>query len=139
RLHIESDLRHALATGAGLAVHLQPEVALASRATIGFEALIRWTLPDGSNMPPDRFLPIAADAGLMHLVGRYVVSSVAEGLRQLRVANNRSWIALNAAAEELQHPDFAPQVINMLDAIGVDANRLCIEITEHSILKDPAG
>ncbi|QGG95621.1 putative bifunctional diguanylate cyclase/phosphodiesterase [Actinomarinicola tropica] len=139
RLRIEADLRHSLATGAGLTVHLQPEVELATRATVGFEALVRWTLPDGSNVPPDRFLPIAGDAGLMPMLGRHVVAGVAQGLRELRTAGHGSWIALNAAAEELQHPDFAPQVRRALDAVEIDASRLCIEITEHSILKDPAG
>lgn len=139
RLRIEAELRHALATGSGLSVHLQPEVALAGRTTVGFEALVRWTLPDGTNVPPDRFLPIAGDAGLMPMVGRHVVGSVAHALRTLRDNGSSMWIAVNAAAEELQHPDFAPQALRSLREVEVDASRLCIEITEHSILKDPAG
>lgn len=139
RLRIEADLRHSLATGAGLAVHLQPEVELDSRRTVGFEALIRWQLGDGTNVPPDRFLPIAGDAGLLPMVGRFVASGVAHCLRQLNEAGSDAWVALNAGAEELQHPDFAPQITHALDAIEVDASHLCIEITEHSILKDPAG
>ena len=139
RLRIEADLRHTLDTGDGLAVHVQPEVSLTSRRTVGYEALVRWTLPDGTNVPPDRFLPVAADAGLMHLVGDRVAQGVAQALSRLRGARQSSWVAINAAAEELQHPDFAGQVQRALHQAGVDADRLCIEITEHSILKDPAG
>jgi diguanylate cyclase len=118
---------------------VQPEVCLSTRRTVGYEALVRWTLPDGTNVPPDRFLPVAADAGLMHLVGDRVAQGVAQALSRLRGARLPSWVALNAAAEELQHPDFAGQVQRALLHAGVDADRLCIEITEHSILKDPAG
>jgi diguanylate cyclase (GGDEF)-like protein/PAS domain S-box-containing protein len=139
RLRIEADLRSALDTGNGLAVHVQPEVSLSTRRTVGYEALVRWTLPDGTNMPPDRFLPVAADAGLMHQVGDRVARGVAQALGRLQGARQNSWVALNAAAEELQHPDFAAQVQRALGIAGVNADRLCIEITEHSILKDPAG
>ena len=139
RLRIEADLRHALDTGNGLAVHVQPEVCLNTRRTVGYEALVRWTLPDGTNMPPDRFLPVAADAGLMHQVGNHVAQGVAQALGRLQGARQNSWVAINAAAEELQHPDFARQVQRALGIAEVNAERLCIEITEHSILKDPAG
>ncbi len=139
RLRIEGELRQVLADGTGLQVHVQPEVCLTTRTTVGYEALVRWTRSDGTNVPPDQFLPIAADAGLMHALGARVAQGVAAALNHLEEARLPSWVAINAAAEELHHPDFASQVLRVLGDATVDPARLCIEITEHSILKDPAG
>src|SRR5690606_34480705 len=58
RLRIEGELRQVLDGGAGLQVHVQPEVCLTTRDTVGYEALVRWTRSDGTTVPPDQFLPI---------------------------------------------------------------------------------
>jgi diguanylate cyclase (GGDEF)-like protein/PAS domain S-box-containing protein len=139
RLRIEGDLHAALTTGEALAVHLQPEVDLWTRQIVGFEALIRWTTPDGTTLPPDRFLPIAADAGLMPRVGAFMSDGVAQALTRLTQAQPSWWIALNASTDELEHPEFASQIQGALDRTNVDPSRLSIEITEHSIMRDPAG
>ena len=83
RLQIQNQLRASLDTGEGLEVHLQPEFDLASRQVVGYEALIRWRTADGTSVPPDRFLPIAADAGLMHRICHFVANETANAIAQL--------------------------------------------------------
>jgi diguanylate cyclase (GGDEF)-like protein/PAS domain S-box-containing protein len=139
RLRIESALRGSLDTGSGLRIHVQPEVDLGSRSVVGYEALVRWDGPDGSGVAPDRFLPVAADAGLMPRIGRFVVDRAVAAITALSRSTSSPWVAMNASVEELEHPDFGRDVALALDRAEVDGSRLCIEITEHSIMRDPAG
>jgi diguanylate cyclase (GGDEF)-like protein/PAS domain S-box-containing protein len=138
RLRIESALRASLDSGSGLSIHTQPEVDLATRQIVGYEALVRWDGPDGSGLSPDEFLPVAADAGLMPAVGSFVLARSIEFAIMLP-PSAKQFVAVNASAEELEHPNFARQVKALLDAAEMDGSGLCLELTEHSIIRDPAG
>jgi diguanylate cyclase (GGDEF)-like protein/PAS domain S-box-containing protein len=139
RLRIQTELHASLASDNGLSLHLQPELDLASGRTIGFEALIRFSMSDNTSVAPDRFLPIAAEAGLMHRIGGFVIGETARALARLPAPVADAWIAVNASAEELEHPEFASQIVRALDESGLRGEQLCIEITEHSIMRDPSG
>ena len=138
-LRIQNDLYSALETGEGLDAHFQPEVELATGRIIGYESLIRWTTPDGSPLAPDRFLPVAASAGLLPRIGEFMVGRATDLLARTASDPHGVWIAVNASAEELVDPDFAARIVAALDATGVAPDRLCLEITEHSIMRDPHG
>jgi diguanylate cyclase (GGDEF)-like protein len=97
RGQIEDELRHALTTGTGLAVHYQPEIDAGSGKVIGLEALTRWNHPTRGMLPPEQFIPIAEETGLILPLGEWVLaqaSGMAARLPELFVAVNVSPVQL---------------------------------------------
>lgn len=136
RLNLESDLRLALERGE-LSLHYQPQVSLASGDLIGMEALLRWRHPERGAIPPDRFIPVAEDSGLIVLLGEWV----------LRTAcfQNRAWqdafgpgpvVAVNLSARQLRETDFVNTVARALEDSGLHARYLEIELTESLLMHD---
>jgi diguanylate cyclase (GGDEF)-like protein/PAS domain S-box-containing protein len=138
RLRIEQELRRALVDGE-LVVHLQPEVDLAGGRVLGYEALVRWRHPTDGLLLPARFLPVAADAGLLSEIGQVVLRlATAEAAGWTGPAAG-CWVAVNVSPQELRHPGFTSVVAAALGDSGLEPWRLCLELTEDSILADPAG
>ena len=74
---LETALRTALADGA-LRLHYQPVVQINDRAIVGAEALLRWNDPEHGNVPPQVFIPLAEESGLIHALGEWVLRSAAK-------------------------------------------------------------
>ncbi len=129
---LENDLRQAIERGE-LAVHYQPIVRTAGEEISGFEALVRWTHPTRGAISPDKFIPLAEEAGLIGKIGEWVLkTSLEEAARwpdQVRVAVNLSPLQFN-------DPTIAETVANHLRETGVRAERLELEITEGVFLAD---
>jgi EAL domain-containing protein (putative c-di-GMP-specific phosphodiesterase class I) len=136
RLALEADLRHAIAHGE-LALHLQPQVQADGRL-FGAEALLRWDHPSRGRVPPDRFIPLAEEGGLIVELGRWVLR---EGCRILRAwADDARCAALdlsiNVSGREFAQPDFVAQVQAALRQAEAPPQRLMIELTESAVLAD---
>jgi len=129
---LENDLRQAIERGE-LAVHYQPIVRTAGEEISGFEALVRWTHPTRGAISPDKFIPLAEEAGLIGKIGEWVLkTSLEEAAKwpdQVRVAVNLSPVQFN-------DPSIAETVANHLRETGVRAERLELEITEGVFLAD---
>jgi len=125
---VEADLRAALIAGQ-LNVVYQPQTT-PQGAIGGLEALARWRHPLRGDVPPDYFVGLAEEAGLMPTLGRFVFQ------RAFRDAAR--WphlkIAINVSATQILRADFLPDVTNMLAETGADAGRFEIEITEGVLL-----
>lgn len=103
RIKLEQDLKRGL-LGRELTLHYQPIIDLASRKTVGFEALVRWNHPGRGMLPPAVFLSAAEDSDLVALLGRYVAAEACQALKQL------SEIAGDACAEPLiMHINVSPR------------------------------
>ncbi len=97
---LEQDVRQALG-GDGLALAYQPIIDAVTGEVVGREALLRWRHPKRGDIPPDQFIPIIEDAGLIHQIGDWVIrEACAEAVRwdgQMRVAVNISAAQLTGA------------------------------------------
>src|SRR5690606_12478006 len=133
RLQIESALREA-AQHRQLTLVYQPQVALASGALVGVEALLRWQHPQLGPITPDVFIPIAEEAGLINEIGAWVRDAACQ---QLAAWDATGWspqrMAVNVSAHQLRQADLAEQVRNALDHARLPASRLELEITESAI------
>ena len=136
RAALREDLAAALADEM-LAVHYQPIVDLATGAVSGFEALARWRHPEQGAIPPSRFVPLAEETGLIVPLGRWALRRAAADLASLPALTGpgrRLTMAVNVSALQLAEPDFPAQVAAVIEETGVSAHRLCLEITESSVL-----
>jgi len=138
RLALEKDLRRALDQGE-FELHYQPKVDVASGAVHAMEALVRWRSPERGLVPPNDFIPVAEDIGLIIPLGAWVLREACRqncawqraGLPPLRVAVNLS--AYQFAQSNL--PDF---VAGVLAETGMAASCLELEVTESVVMHNPA-
>jgi diguanylate cyclase (GGDEF)-like protein/PAS domain S-box-containing protein len=133
RLAIEQGLTQAMENG-DLSIHWQPQVALASGHMVGAEALLRWNSGCHGAIPPDRFVPIAEECGLIQVLGRWVLGqALATWSRWWRDGLVRGRLAINVSALQLRDDSFAEQLARELRASGLPAELLEIEITETAL------
>jgi diguanylate cyclase (GGDEF)-like protein len=140
RVEIELALHQAMTHGQ-LYLAYQPIVELTTGALLGAEALIRWDHPTRGSIPPNSFIPIAEDVGLISTIGRWVLR---EALGQLaawradRTVSEEFWISVNVSPRQLRDPGLPATVDAMLIEYGVPAGAVVLEITE-SVMVDVSG
>lgn len=137
RLQLLSDLRTALDTGQ-LTVDFQPQLDLADRRVVAVEALIRWHHPTRGAVPPDSFIPLAENSGLIAELTAFVLDTALAALAGWRAAGHRLRMSVNLSARQLSDLTLADQVRDALGRHGVPASELVLEVTETGILSDPA-
>ena len=129
---LENDVRNALGSD-GLQLHYQPIIDARTGRLVGREALLRWSHPTRGPIPPDQFVPIIEDAGLIHQIGDWVIrEACAEAMgwpEDLRVA-------VNISAAQLSGPGIAETVLSALAATGLAPDRLELEVTESIFIGD---
>ena len=140
RYALRQDLSAALA-GNGLNLHYQPVVDLLTNEVVGFEALARWQHPDQGAIPPNDFVPLAEETGLIVPLGRWALRQAVadlEHFRRLASSDRPLRVAVNVSALQLAEPDFTADVAAALEERDIPAEALCLEITESSVI-DEAG
>jgi PAS domain S-box-containing protein len=138
RAALREDLSAALSVG-GLSLHYQPVVDLRDGEVVGFEALARWQHPERGAIPPDRFVPLAEETGLIVPLGSWALRQAMTDLahlRRLTPPERTLRVAVNVSALQLAEPDFTAEVASLLEETGVPVEALCLEITESSVLDE---
>ncbi|MBR0825464.1 EAL domain-containing protein [Bradyrhizobium manausense] len=135
RRALELDLRKALAAGE-FELHYQPLVQTETGEISGVEALIRWRHPQRGLIPPNSFIPLAEEIGLIVPIGEWVIRQACMTASRWP---DRLHIAVNISAAQFHHPGLAEVIVGALAASGLDARRLEIEITESVLLHDKNG
>ncbi|HET9226691.1 MAG TPA: bifunctional diguanylate cyclase/phosphodiesterase, partial [Thermoanaerobaculia bacterium] len=139
RLRLETDLRRAVQEGS-FGVQYQPIVCLSDGRVIGFEALVRWRHPIWGIVPPDHFIQVAEETGLILPIGRWVLGEACEKLKHWQrehPAQPPLAINVNLSRRQLLQADLLDQIRRILARTGVPAESLRLEITESAILENP--
>ncbi|HVZ12977.1 MAG TPA: EAL domain-containing protein [Bauldia sp.] len=132
RRALEAALRAALSSNQ-FRLHYQPAMSLASGEVTTCEALIRWRGPDGKDVEPAEFIPIAEEIGMIVPLGEWVVrQACADALRW----HGNLRVAINLSPLQLLNPRLVPVIVNSLAASGLPAGRLEIEITESVLMQN---
>ncbi len=130
RASLESDLRRALASGEGLSVHYQPLVDSAGRKVTGLEALLRWDHPERGAIPPQLFVPVAEETGLISALGDWVMG---EACKVARDWPNLS-IAVNLSPIQFCDEGFAERVCAIVRDAKISPHQIELEVTEGVVL-----
>ncbi|MCM2320335.1 MAG: cache domain-containing protein [Pseudomonas sp.] len=135
-LELENRLRHALERDE-LSLHYQPQYDLDSGRLSGCEALMRWHNPVLGQVPPDKFIPIAEDCGLIVTLGAWALD---EACRQAMAWHAAGLpllpVAVNVSAVQFRHADLAGQVARALQRSGLPAHLLELELTESVLAEN---
>ncbi|MFN8080574.1 MAG: EAL domain-containing protein [Kineosporiaceae bacterium] len=130
RLDLESQLRTGLDQGE-LRLHVQPIVDLTSGAIVGREALVRWQHPELGLLPPNRFLTVAEETGMIADLGRWVIH---EAARIAAATPHLGYVAINVSPSQVRGTSLADDVEAALTAAGLPPSRLVVELTESVML-----
>ena len=136
RLTLMGELRHAIADGE-LVLFYQPKADLASGHVSGVEALVRWAHPTRGLVPPDDFLPVAEQTGLMRPLTLWVIETALRQTAEWRAAGTDLRVAVNVSLPDLLDQRFPEDVVRLLAETGVEPSRLQLEITENVVMADP--
>jgi c-di-GMP-specific phosphodiesterase len=139
RLALESDLRGAIARGE-IGPYYQPVVRLVDGALYGFEALARWRHPRRGIIPPDDFLPLIEEMGLMNDLGRCMLRAASAQIaawRRRHPAAGALSVAVNLSAGEIERPDLIADVTGFMAEHSLPRGALRLEVTESDIMRDP--
>jgi c-di-GMP-specific phosphodiesterase len=140
RLALEADLRNAFVRGE-IEPFFQPIVNLATGAVAGFEALARWRHPTRGLVPPDEFLGLADEMGLMNDLGLLMMSrasrQLSEWLRRHPEAGDL-FCSVNLSVGEIERPDLVEDVSRIIADHGLPKGALKLEVTEGDIMRDTA-
>lgn len=134
RLLLESDLRQALCEQQ-FCLYYQPQIEIETGRVLGMEALVRWQHPRRGLLYPDEFIPVAEEAGLIHVLGEWVLQAaclqhqawVRDGLPAVRMG-------VNLSALQFQQPDLVPTIAKILHDTQMNPCYLEIEITESTVV-----
>ncbi len=132
RRTLELDLREALGREQ-LAVHYQPVIDAATRRTCGFEALLRWQHPTLGPIPPNKFIPLAEEVGLIVPIGAWVLRQACQEAARWPDAIR---VSVNLSPAQFRSPQLVQTVAEAIEQAGLAPERLELEITESVLLHD---
>ncbi len=133
RLELENELHNALKEKEFYMVY-QPQVNCITGLTTGFESLIRWNNKKYGEIPPDRFVPLLEETGLIYSVGEWIVSEVISFVTQYNDNNVR--FSINLSALQCNDLNFIEHVTNEIQRTGIKPSQIEFEITETLLIKD---
>ncbi|MGN5374237.1 putative bifunctional diguanylate cyclase/phosphodiesterase [Sphingomonas hankookensis] len=136
---IETRLRHALEVGQ-LRLAFQPICDLSNGRINSFEALARWRTPEGEQISPTAFIPVAEESGLIVPLGRWAMDEAARTLAEWdrqRGRDSGARMAVNLSAVQLQRDNVETMFADVLVRHGLCGDRFTIELTESAFVVDP--
>lgn len=119
-------------------LYFQPIASVGSNEVVGFEALIRWLDTGRGLVPPEVFIPLAEETGLIVPIGRWVLNEACRHLREwsLKLETKPLWLSVNLSPRQFSRGELEQQLEEVIGRSGVDPERLKLEITESMIVHD---
>ena len=134
RMSLEQSLRSALKNNE-LVLHYQPIIDLRNSRICAVEALVRWDHPERGLLSPDQFTPVAEDTNLIVPIGRWVMLTAFQQLKEWhRGGLTDLRLAINLSARQFQQPDLLPMIDHLIAETGVDPRKIELEITESTAM-----
>ncbi len=130
RFELEGELRKGLESQQ-LRLYLQPKAKL-NGVVYGTESLVRWEHPEKGLIPPNQFIPLAEDTGMIIPLGEWVLKETL----LLMKANPSLTFAVNISPRQFRNCDFVERVQQLIEETGADPKRLTLEVTEGLLITD---
>ncbi len=121
-------------------LYYQPIFSLKTQRLLGCEALLRWLHPEQGMIPPDEFVPIAEDTGLMVAIDKWVIREACRQMqfwRQCHLIPADAIISVNLSAAQFLQPDLIAQINKVLQESSLPSTNLKLEITETVVIQNP--
>jgi len=135
RLALIGALRHAIASNA-LQLYYQPKAEVKTGAVRSVEALARWHHPTYGSIPPDQFIPLAEQTGLMIPLTLWVLETALQQCQTWRAAGQEIAIAVNLSMWNLRDSTLPDTIAALLHTYAIPASLLCVELTESAMMTD---
>jgi len=117
-------------------LYYQPKVDAKTRKIVGFEALCRWIQPDGSMIPPDKFIPIAEETGLIVHLGSFVLRETCRFAQRIKVAGFTDLpVSVNVSVVQLTHTQYVDSVLEAFKECNLLPSDIVLEITESVLME----
>jgi EAL domain-containing protein (putative c-di-GMP-specific phosphodiesterase class I) len=136
RLEVENILRKAIDSNEFLLFY-QPKIDLETGKVMGVEALIRLKIGDGKMLPPDEFIPIAEETGLIIPIGKWVLEQAIKQLVDWHAMGHALKVAVNISAVQIQRGDIVQTIRDLQNKYKFNANDVELEVTESVLIEFP--
>ncbi len=139
QLEMEDEMRHAIANEQ-FTLFYQPKISLATNKITGMEALVRWIHPEKGLIPPDRFIPLAEETGLIIPLGEWILQTACrETAEWTRQYDDSLIVAINLSAKQFKAPNLLETIQKTLHDNQLDPRNIELEITESCVMEDVEG
>ena len=137
RVELDNKMRHALEDGR-FYLKYQALMDSQSHAIVGAEALIRWQDEDLGDVPPDVFIPLAEESGIIVDIGDWVLDTACKDVSRWQQSSNNIdlYMAINLSGRQFRGKGISARVASLLDKYGLNGRSLELEITERLLMKD---
>ncbi|WP_175653448.1 bifunctional diguanylate cyclase/phosphodiesterase [Pseudomonas sp. Marseille-P9899] len=134
RIALEHELRRAIERNE-LSLYFQPKLSLKNHALVGAEALIRWTNPTFGDVPPEHFIPLAEENGMILPLGDWVLERACQQMHEWK-SHYQAFgpLSVNLAGAQLRQPGLVRRIEQLLKTYQLKAGDLQLEITENFIM-----
>jgi diguanylate cyclase len=135
RMSLEADLRRALERQE-FSLNYQPRLALHSLKVEAVEALLRWTHPQRGMVPPDEFIPVAEQSGMIVEIGDWVLREACAQVNRWRAADTTAWqVAVNVSGVQFRDGSLVRRVSDAIASAGIDSRMIELEFTEGALIE----